>query len=57
MKKLFELLISIISRHFLIPSGADPGFWVRGGESWRGVWGPPRSPVRSRAEPWWAPAI
>ena len=34
-------------------SGADPGFGVRGGEIRRGVWGPPRSPVRSRAEPWW----
>ena len=33
--------------------GADPGFWFRGGEIRRGVWGPPRSPVRSRAEPWW----
>ena len=34
-------------------SGADPDFWVRGGEIRWGVLAPPRSPVRSMAEPWW----
>ena len=34
-------------------TGADPGFRVRGGEIWRGVLGPSRSPVRSWAQPWW----
>jgi hypothetical protein len=29
-------------RQTYIP-GVDPGFYVRGRTSWRGVWGPPRS--------------
>ena len=44
--------VSSMRMHTQTP-GADPGFGVRGGEIRRGVWGPPRSPARSRAEPWW----
>ena len=32
------------SRDLLQVAGADPGFYVRGRTSLRGVWGPPRSP-------------
>ena len=42
-----------VSNHWSNEAGADPCFGVRGGEIRRVVWGPPRSPVRSRAEPWW----
>jgi hypothetical protein len=40
-----------ISKSLWCP-GADPGFVVRGGVSRRGVWGPLKVPIGSRAELW-----
>jgi len=37
---------------FVVESGADPGFCVRGDENLRGVWGPPKVSSGSRVHAW-----